>query len=89
MSEQETDINEDNYFDYAEAIYCFASLNHSGQGSEMYSILSTSTFKPGPLWSESQVEKCNYVYCEISESNIGAINDQLLAFTHREGVNHE
>ena len=89
MIEQETDINEENYFEYAEAIYCFAVLNYGGQDCPMYSILSMSAFKPGPSWSESEVERENFHYCEISESNIERLNDQLLKFMEtRELVNH-
>lgn len=36
-------------FDREEAIYWFAEQHHSGQTSNLYSILSTSPFKPGPL----------------------------------------
>jgi hypothetical protein len=39
-------------FDREEAIYAFASDWHSGQGSSLYSVLSTSRFHPGPLWHE-------------------------------------
>jgi hypothetical protein len=38
---------EDIRFDIEEAIYWFASDYHGGQGSELYSVLSTSEFRPG------------------------------------------
>ncbi len=47
-------IDNDNYFDVAEAIYAYCSMHHSGQSSELYKILCQSEFKPGPMWSESR-----------------------------------
>lgn len=42
--------NEDGFQDSAEvAIYWFANHFHSGQYSNLYSILSTSPFRPGPI----------------------------------------
>lgn len=46
-------------FEICEAIYCYASLNHDGQWSELYRILCESPFRPGPLWSESRCLKEN------------------------------
>lgn len=34
-------------FDYEEAIYWFAADYHGGQGSNLYSVLSTSDYHPG------------------------------------------
>lgn len=36
-------------FDSEEAIYWFASDWHSGQSSNLYSVLSTSEYRPGPM----------------------------------------
>ena len=36
-------------FDRAEAIYWFANDYHGGQASNLYSVLSTSEFSPGPI----------------------------------------
>jgi hypothetical protein len=36
-------------FDMEAAIYWYASDNHEGQASDLYSILSTSKFHPSPL----------------------------------------
>jgi len=44
-------------FSAAEAIHAYCSLNHGGQGSVLYSLLSQSEFKPGPLWSEEYVDE--------------------------------
>ena len=47
------DPNEEeaNEFDRQEAIHYFATLYHGGQSSNLYSALSTSKFRPGPLWN--------------------------------------
>lgn len=36
-------------FDFEEAVYWFADRWHGGQGSNLYSIMSTSPFHPGPI----------------------------------------
>jgi len=36
-------------FDIEEAIYWFAHHYHGGQSSNLYSVLSTSDYHPGPL----------------------------------------
>lgn len=38
-------------FDFEEAIYWFANDWHGGQGSNLYSALSTSEFHPSPIAS--------------------------------------
>lgn len=38
-----------NIFDREEAIYWFAYAWHGGQGSNLYSALSTSDYSPGPI----------------------------------------
>jgi len=73
-------IDNDNYVDYAEAIHCYATLNHEGQGSTMYSILSMSKFKPGPLWTEDRCIEENYIYGEITDDNIEALVNELNDF---------
>lgn len=70
-------VDSENYFDIAEAIYTFCSLNHGGQSCPLYSILSMSSFRPSPLWSESKVETENYWYCELNENNIQDWNESL------------
>lgn len=56
--------NEEGFEHDAEAaIYWFANDWHSGQTSELYSILSTSPFRPGPistLDSEGEMVKMMY-----------------------------
>lgn len=42
--------NEEGFEDSAEvAMYWFANFNHGGQSSNLYSVLSTSPFNPGPI----------------------------------------
>ena len=74
------EINDDNYFDVAEAIHAFCSSWHNGQTSELYSILSQSQFEPGPLWSESRVELENDFYSELTEANISEYFKSLNKF---------
>ena len=71
------DVNDDNYFDVAEAIHAFCILWHSGQNSELYSIFSQSEFKPGMAWSESVVEKENEFYSELTEQNVSSWFESL------------
>lgn len=73
-------INAENYFDYAEAIHCFMVLNHGGQGSELYKMLSKSEFRPGVLWSEAICELENSVYSEITEENVEELFAELTQF---------
>lgn len=42
-------ISEADDFDKEEAIYWLASDWHGGQSSNLYSVLSTSEFRPGPF----------------------------------------
>lgn len=54
---------EDFEYDAEIAIYWFANDYHGGQASELYSILSTSSFRPGPistLDSEGELVKMMY-----------------------------
>lgn len=63
------DITDENRFELYEAMHCYATLNHSGQSSELYLVLSQSEFKPGALWSESRVIKDNPYYAELDDNN--------------------
>ena len=43
-------LDKSSFDDYVEpAMYWFANFNHGGQTSNLYSVLSTSTFRPGPI----------------------------------------
>jgi hypothetical protein len=48
-------IDEENYFDAAQALYWFAYANHEGQWSDLYSILSTMGYTPAR--SEKGIDK--------------------------------
>lgn len=78
-------INSENYFDIAEVIHCYASLNHSGQWSDLYSVLSESEFNPGPSWSETRVLRENEFYNELTEKTCLELHEQLKTFM-RENV---
>jgi hypothetical protein len=54
-------------WDILECIHAYASMNHSGQGSDLYSILSQSTFCPSRSWSESRVMHENPMFYLVEE----------------------
>lgn len=78
-------ITSENYFEIAEAVHAFCSLNHHGQSCEMYSILSRSPFRPGPMWSETRVLKENEFYSQINEENVSDIFERLELFLETRG----
>lgn len=47
-------LDETNQFEIAEAVHCYATLNHDGLTSDLYLVLSQSLFQPGPLWTETR-----------------------------------
>jgi hypothetical protein len=61
------EINEENYFDIAEASHAVMTLWHDGKYG--YVILCKSQFRPGPVWRESNVENEND-YFHIIESMV-------------------
>jgi hypothetical protein len=63
--ENEIEINEDNFFEIAEALHTVLILWHGGQYSQTYATLCQSKFSPGPCWSESDVEKENEFFSQI------------------------
>lgn len=71
-------IDNENYFDVAEALYAWLSLNHEGQSSDKYSMLCQIDFRPSPLWSESRVEEENFYFAEIDEENYEEIFKALM-----------
>ena len=55
-------------FDIEEAIYAFASDWHGGQASNLYSVLSTSPFRPGAMWSGCDAESAaQYIYDHLDD----------------------
>lgn len=49
--------DESNEFDIEAAIYWFANGYHGGQNSNLYSVLSTSQYKPSPISSSIEDEE--------------------------------
>lgn len=47
-------------FEYVECIYAHCVLNHEGQFSPKYSILSRCDFRPSPLW---KAQDCLETFC--------------------------
>jgi len=70
-------LDVENYFDQAEAVYTFCVLNHEGQNSIKYSVFSSMGFSGGHGWKESDVEKNNEFYPEVSTWS----DDQLQLFS--------
>lgn len=54
-------------YDILECIHAYSSINHSGQDSDLYSILSQSSFCPNRSWSESSVMEENPMYGLVEE----------------------
>lgn len=57
------EINNDNYFEIAEALH--AVMNQYHDGGYGYEVLCMSKFNPGYGWSESIVEAENEYFAEI------------------------
>lgn len=55
-------VNAENYFDAAQALYWYASDYHSGQSSEIYSILSQLEYKPGASERGPDTEEAKAFY---------------------------
>jgi hypothetical protein len=72
-------VDQDNYFDVAEALHAWLSLNHEGQWSDTYRLLCRSQFKPGASWSESRVEAENPYFSEITADNALALMEAVEA----------
>jgi len=67
--------NSQEAFDYAAALYWYASDHHGGQGSKLYSILSRVDYKPG--LRERSVdhvgsEEANEIYNELESGEISS-----------------
>lgn len=63
------DVSDVDYviFQIHAAAYTYASLNHSGQNSDLYKILSTSEFSPGPMWMEDDEIESNEFYSLVED----------------------
>ena len=66
-------LSQDTIFDYYQALYWYCSNNHSGQFTQLYSILSTLSYKP------SLSETADSVNWETLDISITEENMLLLA----------
>jgi len=53
--------------DILECIHAYASMNHSGEASNLHEILSQSRFSPSRSWSESRVMHENPLFYLVEE----------------------
>lgn len=64
--------NEEGFEDSAEiAMYWFANFNHGGQSSNLYSVLSTSPFRPGPISRGPEPESMEEIMYQSLEDEFG------------------
>lgn len=68
--------NECEDFDREEAIYWFANDWHGGQDSNLYSVLSTSEYDPGPLSTGCDEESMSALCYEELEHAFTETEDQ-------------
>jgi len=62
-------ISEASDFDIEEAIYWFAYGYHSGQDSNLYSVLSTSEYTPSPIQDTISKKGISYsLYLELVDT---------------------
>ena len=65
--------NEEGFeYDAEEALYWFANLNHGGQSSNLYSVLSTSQFQPGPISRGPETGSAAEMMLNSLETEFGA-----------------
>lgn len=70
-------LNADNYADAAKALYWYAANYHGGQDSKLYSILSTSIYRPGLM--ESGVEGDDEAEAWYADLESGLLDPETLA----------
>lgn len=68
IADHMTRVHDFDYEDCYEAIHAYCCLNHSGQFSELYRMLSTSDFKPGFYWNECTVERENIAFDFVKDA---------------------
>lgn len=64
IQEKNIKIDDENYFDIAEAIHTVLTLWHDGKHG--YVLLCRSKFKPGMAWNENKVISENEYYNEVN-----------------------
>lgn len=60
-------------FEYVECIYAHCVLNHEGQFSPKYSIMSRCTFRPAPMWKAQDCEET------LAYEHVAALTDEELS----------
>jgi hypothetical protein len=65
-----SEVTQENYFEVYEACHTWLSLNHGGQWTDEYKLLSQSVFNPGPMWTEGRVMQENEYYPKINKDNV-------------------
>ncbi len=63
-------------FDREEAIYWFANDYHGGQSSNLYSALSTSPYKPGPVCNGPEPDSMSEMLYEELAAEYGFDADE-------------
>lgn len=69
-----------NNFDIESAIYWFANDYHGGQNSNLYSVLSTSEFRPGPMHKsieDEESETATMMYQELVNQYGGGMSENI------------
>ena len=68
--------SEDGFEDSAEvAMYWFANFNHGGQTSNLYSVLSTSPFNPGPISRGPEKGSMEEIMAQSLQDEFGSGNN--------------
>lgn len=78
-------------FDREEAIYWFASNHHSGSGSPLYEILSSSEYKSGPIVKGPEEGSVGQMMYEALEQQFGkrknpGVRKNIFAFNNKPGA---
>lgn len=72
---------DDNNFDIESAIYWFGNNYHGGQNSNLYSALSTSQFRPGPMHKnieDEESETATMMYQELVNKYGGSAQENVV-----------
>ena len=78
-------IDDDNYFDFVEALDVFLRLNWGSQWDDKYEKHCEIDFRPSLSWTEDKVIKDNPYYNEINEDNYEAIFNEIMEHRDTKG----
>ena len=74
-----SDVNSDDFnFSLESAIYYLATNYHSGQWSDLYSILSTSNYQPGKLENYDSWRECDFEGALIYDHLVETFNTSTI-----------